>query len=245
MRSHPRQWLYAAAGMLLALGAPAGLLALRGLRGGGGMTMDVVRADLPTFAYVTASTVVVFALFGLVIGRQADELQRRLSADPLTGLLGRRAFLAELSREHARSGRSARPVAVALLDVDGLKAINDRAGHSAGDAALRAIGDAMRDGLRAADLGCRFGGDEFAVLAPDADAGAAAALAERIRVRAERTALPSALPLTVSIGLACVGPGQPWTPDRILERADGALYEAKSTGRNRVVLDHHHKEVSS
>ena len=208
------------------------------------MTWEVAASDAPAFAYVTASTLVVFALFGFVLGGQADELQKRLSLDPLTGLLDRRAFLAELAREHDRSQRYALPVAVALLDVDGLKAINDRGGHRAGDAALRAIGDAIRDGLRAADSGGRFGGDEFVVLAPESDEHAAAALAERIRARAERSRLPGALPLTVSIGVACVAPGAPWTPDGILERADRALYEAKRTGRNRVVLDQH-KEVSS
>jgi diguanylate cyclase (GGDEF)-like protein len=191
------------------------------------------------------STMVVFALFGFVLGRQADELQRRLSTDPLTGLLDRRAFLAELDRENVRSRRYAQPLAVAVLDVDGLKTINDRGGHGAGDAALRAIGDAVRDGLRASDLGGRVGGDEFAVLAPESDEHAAVSLAERIRARAEAVRLPGALPLTVSIGLACVAPGRSWTADGILSRADRALYEAKRLGRNRVVLDHPETEVSS
>jgi len=242
--SLPRRWRYAAAGSLLALGAPAGLAVVRWLQRGRGMSVDVITADLPAFAYVAASTVVVFALFGFALGRQADELQRSLSVDALTGLFDRRAFLAELDREHERSRRYPHPVAVALLDVDGLKVINDRGGHGAGDAALRSIGDAIREGLRASDTGCRFGGDEFAVLAPESDEQAAAALAERIRARAERAQLPGGLPLTVSIGVACAAAGRPWTPDEILERADRALYEAKRTGRNRVVLDHL-KEVSS
>ena len=240
-----RQWAYAATGSALALGAPAGLFLVRWRQRGGPMTWEVVAADLPAFAYVAASTAAVFALFGFALGRQADELQRRLSMDALTALLDRRAFLAALAREHERSSRSARPAAVALLDVDGLKAINDRAGHAAGDAALRAIGDAIRDGLRAADVGSRFGGDEFAVLAPDSDSAAAATLAERIRARAEQAALPGGLPLSVSVGVACCAAGETWTPERILDRADRALYEAKRAGRNRVVLDHPLKEVTS
>lgn len=245
MPTPTRKWAYAAAGSVLAVGAPAGLFLVRWGQRGGPMTWDLVAADLPAFAYVAASTLAVFALFGFALGRQADELQRNLSLDALSGLLDRRAFLAELAREHERSSRSPRPAAVALLDVDGLKAINDRGGHAAGDAALRAIGDAIRHGLRAADVGCRFGGDEFAVLAPDADAGAATTLAERIRARAERAVLPGGLPLSVSVGVACCAPGESWTPERILERADRALYEAKRAGRNRVVLDQVQKEVSS
>lgn len=240
---HPRQWLYAAAGSGLALGAPAGLLAVRWLQdpADGGM-MDAIAADLPGFAYVALSTLVVFAAFGLALGRQADELLRRLSTDALTGLLNRRAFLERLGQEHERSRRYPQPLSVLLLDVDGLKAINDRGGHAAGDAALRAIGDAIRRALRAADTGCRFGGDEFAVMAPEADEPAAQVLAERIRSLAEGISLPGGLRVTVSLGVACAAPGEGWTPPGILERADRALYEAKRTGRNRVVLDN---EVSS
>jgi diguanylate cyclase (GGDEF)-like protein len=235
---HSRQWLYAAAGCGLALGAPAGLLAVRWLHdpAEGGM-MDAIAADLPAFVYVAVSTLVVFATFGLVLGRQADELLRQLSTDALTGLLNRRAFLERLGREHDRSRRYPQPLSVLLLDVDGLKAINDRAGHAGGDAALRAIGDAIRRGLRAADTGCRFGGDEFAVMAPEADEPAARVLAERIRSLAEDMSLPGGLRVTVSLGVACGAPGEGWTPPGILLRADRALYEAKRTGRNRVVLD--------
>lgn len=228
---------------MLALGAPAGLLAVRWLQGppAGGL-MGAIAADQPAFAYVTVSTLVVFAAFGLVLGRQADELLRRLSTDALTGLLNRRAFLERLDQEHERGERYPQPLSVLMLDVDGLKSINDRGGHAAGDAALRAIGDAIHLGLRATDIGCRFGGDEFAVMAPEADAGAARVLAERIRSLAGGMSLPGGLRVTVSAGVSCAAAREGWTPTEILERADRALYEAKRTGRNRVVLD---KEVSS
>jgi diguanylate cyclase (GGDEF)-like protein len=243
LRRLSRQWLYAGAGCVLALGAPAGLLVVRWRQGlaDGGM-IAAIAADQPAFAYVTVSTLVVFAAFGLILGRQADELLRRLSTDALTGLLNRRSFLERLDQEHERSRRYPQPLSVLMLDVDGLKGINDRGGHAAGDAALRAIGDAIRRGLRATDLGCRFGGDEFAVMAPEADAAAARVLAERIRWLAEGMSLPGGLRVTVSLGVACAAPAEAWTPTGMLERADRALYEAKRTGRNRVVLD---KEVSS
>jgi len=231
-----RQWLYAAAGCGLALGAPAGLLAVRwrqdAAHGGVG---QIVAADVPAFAYVAVSTLVVFAGFGFALGRQAEELVRLLSTDPLTALLNRRAFLERLGREHERSRRYPAPLSVLLLDVDGLKAINDRGGHAAGDAALRAIGEAIRSSLRAADTGCRFGGDEFAIMAPDADEPAGRVLAERIRALAEGMSRPGTP--TVSVGVACLAPREGWTPTEILERADRALYEAKRTGRNRVVVD--------
>lgn len=234
----PRRWVYAAAGCVLALGAPAGLLAVRRLDGppAGGL-MGAIAADLPAFAYVTASTLLVFAAFGLVLGRQADELLRRLATDALTGLLSRHAFLERLDQEHERSRRYPQPLSVLLLDVDGLKAINDRGGHAAGDAALRAVGDAIRRGLRATDVGCRFGGDEFAVMAPEADEAAARVLAERIRALAEGMPLPGGLRATVSVGVADARPGEGWTPPGIVERADRALYAAKRGGRNRVVLE--------
>lgn len=233
----PRQWVYAVAGSLLALGAPAGLLVLRwrqGLATDGFLAL--IAADLPAFAYVALSTLIVFAGFGIALGRQADELLWRLSTDSLTGLLNRRAFLDRLDQERDRSRRYPQPMSVLVIDVDRLKGINDRGGHAAGDAALRAIGEAICRGLRATDIGCRFGGDEFAVMAPESDATAARVLAERIRSIAEGMPLPGGLRVTVSIGVACAAPTEGWTAEALLEKADRALYEAKRTGRNRVVL---------
>jgi diguanylate cyclase (GGDEF)-like protein len=238
-----RRWAYAAAGALLSLGAPAGLLAVRWRQGRAESgVVSAILADAPAFAYVTLSTLVVFTAFGLVLGRQADELLRRLATDALTGLMNRSTFLERMEQERDRSRRYPQPLSVLLLDVDNLKGINDRAGHAAGDAALRAIGEAIQRGLRAADTGCRFGGDEFAVMAPEADAAAGLVLGERIRALAEGMALPGGLRVTVSLGVSCAGPAEVWTAAALLERADRALYEAKRMGRNRVVLE---REVSS
>ena len=232
-----RRRLYAAAGVVLSLGAPAGLLAVRWGQGRGrDGVVATIAADLPAFAYVALSTLIVFAAFGLVLGHHADELLRRLSTDALTGLPIRLAFLERIGQEHDRSRRYPQAISVILLDVDDLKGINDRGGHAAGDAALRAVGDAIRSGLRVTDGGCRFGGDEFAVLAPEADPKAALEIAERIRDLAARTPLPGGLRATVSLGAACAAAGESWSVPGILDRADRALYRAKRTGRNRVVL---------
>ena len=118
------------------------------------------------------------------------------------------------------------------MDVDGLKAINDGNGHHAGDLALPAVARALRTGARQTDLGARLGGDEFALLAPSTPRAAAAALGERIRSLVEEQGIVG---LTVSVGVATPQRGGPSGAGLLREAADGALYEAKHQGRNRVV----------
>jgi diguanylate cyclase (GGDEF)-like protein len=228
-----RRAAYVAVAALLALGAPAGLLVVRWAdseRHDVAALVREVRSDLATFAYVTLSTIVVFSAFGYVLGRQADALLEISHADSLTGLRNRRAFEERLAEELARAARYREPLSLLVADVDGLKAINDRGGHRAGDVALRRMAEALRAGARQTDLVARVGGDEFAVIAPRTDAAAAAALAERIR---SLVMTRGEFPLTVSIGVATTRGGQP--PAAFLrEVADTALYAAKRGGRNRV-----------
>lgn len=233
-RGLPRRLLYAVAGTALALGAPLGLMVVR-LAGTGEASSPGIGGELdkdaPTYAYVTLSTMVVFALFGYVLGRQADALVDLSRTDPLTGLGNPLAFEERLSHETARAARYGEPLSLLAVDVDGLKSINDRHGHRAGDLALQAVARALRDGARDSDLAVRVGGDEFALLAPSTPTVAAAALAERIRalVAAQRSD-----GLTVSLGVATVE-GRDASSAHLREVADGALYEAKRRGRNRVV----------
>jgi diguanylate cyclase (GGDEF)-like protein len=230
----PRRLVYAAAGAALGLGAPVGLMVVR-LSGAvedspPGIGVDLDR-NAPTYAYVTVSTMVAFALFGYVVGHQADALVELSRTDPLTGLGNPLAFEERLVHETARAARYGEPLSLLAVDVDGLKSINDRHGHRAGDLALQAVARALRGGARASDLPARVGGDEFALLAPSTPTAAAAALAERIRslVASERRD-----GLTVSLGVATLE-GRGSSPTRLREAADGALYEAKRRGRNRVV----------
>jgi diguanylate cyclase (GGDEF)-like protein len=230
----PRRLWYAVAGAALALGAPSGLMAVR-LAGGEAALGRGIRAELErersTYAYVTASTLVVFTLFGYAMGRAADALLRLSRTDPLTGLGNRLAFEEGLAQETSRAARYGGPVSLLAVDVDGLKNINDRHGHRAGDLALQAVAQALRGGARGSDLAARLGGDEFALLAPSTPAAAALALAERVR------SLVAAGPpggLTVSVGLA-TAEGSAATAGSLREAADGALYEAKRRGRNCVV----------
>ncbi|MFN3611270.1 MAG: GGDEF domain-containing protein [Tepidimonas sp.] len=157
--------------------------------------------------------------------------------DSLTEALTRAAFWDAATHELRRQQRSERPAGLLMLDLDHFKRINDTHGHQAGDRVLRDFAQRVRRALRATDRFGRYGGEEFVVLLPDTDAVATLAIAERIRTQAGDSGLPA---YTVSIGLTAVAPAAADTPpDATLEaaiaRADGALYQAKAQGRDRVV----------
>lgn len=165
------------------------------------------------------------------------KLQRHAETDELTGAANRRTFLSAVERESARSLRYGMPFSVLLLDLDHFKAINDGAGHPAGDAALRALARRIQSCLRATDLLSRYGGDEFAILLPEAGAQAAWDAAERIRNTAHGSVEYDGrnIDLSVSIGLATYDPLGSADWKQILKQADHALYAAKAAGRNRVM----------
>lgn len=232
----PRRLTHALIGAALAAGAPLGLLGVR-LVGSGRRDPDAVRrelqADRGTYVYVTVSTGLVFAAFGWILGRKADALVALSHTDPLTGLGNTLAFEDRLEHEAARAARYGEPLSLLLVDVDGLKSINDRHGHGAGNQALQAVARALRTGARATDLPARVGGDEFAMLTPSTPGSAAAALGERIRALVAGERQPG---LTVSVGVATLEQARASDARRLLDGADAALYEAKRRGRNRVVM---------
>jgi diguanylate cyclase (GGDEF)-like protein len=236
-RTLPRKLVYAVAAMALSLGAPVGLLLVECLRAGQ-LTLARVGDELSgepwTYAYVTVSTLLALSLFGHALGRQADHLIELSSTDGLTGLRNVRSFRDRLQEELARYARYRQPLSLLLLDLDGLKAINDTRGHRAGDAALVQLGAEIRAEARATDTCARWGGDEFAVLAPSTPEGAAAALAERICARL--AAQGAVRGLAVSIGVVTLRPpADSSTADELVRAADRALYEAKRRGGNQVV----------
>ena len=166
------------------------------------------------------------------------ELAILSTTDSLTGLANRRRFDETLQAEWQRATRAARPLSLAMLDVDWFKHYNDRYGHQAGDECLRAIAGVLSaQAHRISDLAARYGGEEFAVIAPDTDAAGMLRLVESIRSSLEALALPhDASPLrrvTVSIGVAVLVPGDATSPESLLRLADEALYRAKAGGRNR------------
>jgi diguanylate cyclase (GGDEF)-like protein len=186
-------------------------------------------------AYVAVVCTIQFLKRRLVAAERHQHAIAR--QDPLTGLANRRAFEEQLAARVDEAERYGHPVGVLLLDLDGFKGINDTYGHAGGDAALKALSDCLvRNFPRKSDLVARYGGEELAIVLPDTSTANAVRLAERTRqaVRDMKAAHGAqTIGITVSIGVAQLGRHesvQAW-----LERADRALYQAKSEGRDRVV----------
>jgi diguanylate cyclase (GGDEF)-like protein/PAS domain S-box-containing protein len=164
--------------------------------------------------------------------------EQRARTDSLTGLHNRGAFFEYARIVHDQALRSGRPYALAMLDIDQFKEINDRHGHQAGDAALASMAGTLCALGRSADVAGRIGGEEFALVLPDASAEGAACVAERLRGAVAGTPVPGrteSFCMTVSIGIALQVPGD-GSVDAVMARADLALYQAKQQGRNRVVV---------
>lgn len=181
----------------------------------------------------------------VVLTRRLDDANRELtrlsSVDGLTGISNRRQFDEFLAREWARGIRSSAPLSLLMCDVDYFKQYNDLYGHQAGDECLKTVASVLAQGVRRpADMAARYGGEEFAVILPDTDREGAVRVAEAMREGLQALALrhagSSMQVVTMSVGVATM------TADRehgggelLLSGADAALYEAKQTGRNRVV----------
>ena len=167
------------------------------------------------------------------------ELQEQARTDPLTGLANRRHLWESLQLEWIRSRRRKSPLAVVMIDLDHFKKVNDTFGHDAGDQVLVDVAVLLKAHVRASDLACRFGGEEFALVLPDVGLDAVRRRAEGIREaigRLEPTHRERRLGrITASIGIALF-PEHAVDPEALLRAADQALYEAKSTGRDRVVI---------
>jgi len=166
-----------------------------------------------------------------VVARLADQV----GTDVLTGLSNRREFEDRFANELERSVRSGQPMGLVVLDLDWFKEVNDRFGHDAGDRALRMVSSVLGEQTRRIDMVARIGGEEFAVVAPDAGEEETYRLAERLR-RSVRTAFADhARPLTASCGVATF-PASGGTASDLLRAADRALYAAKDLGRDRSIV---------
>jgi len=185
-----------------------------------------------------------FVLMSCFLAAMAGRLARlRLAAstDPLTGLANRTVLFDRLGLEIARARRHVHPVALAILDLDAFKEFNDRHGHVTGDRLLVAAGRALTDSIRDTDLAARFGGDEFVLLLPEADAEQAVTCIERVRMGIARARIAGVEEAaTVSAGVAVFDPAVRTTVSvsAWLRQADAALYAAKAAGRNRVLVAH-------
>ena len=184
-----------------------------------------------TFISLGFFLVVVLLLSAL---RKALEDERELAhTDYLTGAVNRRFFFELLQMEIYRSQRYDHPFTVAYLDIDDLKTINDRFGHTAGDRVLNYVVEQVRGQLRKTDLVARLGGDEFALLLPETGREAAQTILEKVRSEILAQTQPGNQPVTISIGaLTCVNP--PLTTQEIVSMVDNLMYSAKHTGKNSI-----------
>ncbi len=173
---------------------------------------------------------------------ETERLEAFATIDEVTGLWNRRVFAARLSEEVARSSRYVSPLSLVMLDLDSFKRVNDEHGHPAGDTVLEAIGELLRTTLRESDVPIRYGGDEFAVILPGITKTEAYVVAEKLRERLEATPITitaadrsTDVHVTASFGVATIGLRAAEALS-LLEAADGALYQAKASGRNQVRL---------
>jgi diguanylate cyclase (GGDEF)-like protein len=207
---------------------------------GGGRVLSVARRGRPFGAeecallgYLAQQTAVAMENLAL-----HDMLHDQATRDELTGLANHRRFQQALAHEAAVANRTSDPLALAMLDLDDFKAVNDTYGHQQGDLVLQRVAGVLRELARASDEPARYGGEELAVILPGTDLEGAFTLAEAIRTAIERLAFPlpggDFLRVTVSIGISALEPGAA-DPAALIEAADVALYDAKRDGKNRTV----------
>ncbi|NCO57887.1 MAG: GGDEF domain-containing protein [Nitrospirae bacterium CG18_big_fil_WC_8_21_14_2_50_70_55] len=259
----PRRWRFPLLGVAIAFIAPLGWFILQ-IPHQGLWSWPEVKVELANHAllygYMTLGSGLCFAIAGYLLGRAFDAIVReqreaaaqatlmeglnlRLEAisvtDELTGMYNRRYFFERLA-EYLRAARRHRlPLSLMMIDIDHFKRVNDTYGHPAGDRVLRTIAELIRSGLRASDISARYGGEEFVILLPYTDETEALRLAHRLltTVSSHPFALPpEAGPITISIGLSRLDVEHPVSGEALIARADGALYQAKHGGRNRVAL---------
>jgi diguanylate cyclase (GGDEF)-like protein len=169
--------------------------------------------------------------------RRVEQMEHQAVTDQLTGLYNRRAFAGMAAKEVGRARRYQRPLALILFDIDHFKLVNDTHGHPIGDQVLQVMTKLVSKTIRATDMICRYGGDEFIVLMPEAGRDEALAMAERLREEISRMTVVTSggtLTLTVSLGVADLDPRGDEDIDGLINRADRAMYQAKAAGRDQV-----------
>jgi diguanylate cyclase (GGDEF)-like protein len=203
-----------------------------------GILITVVVAVNPVLAVFAVPTVLLARRFMM-----HAQLVAKSRIDTKTGLLNPATWESEAIAEISRAVRTRSPLAVALMDIDHFKVVNDTHGHLAGDKALRAVTQVLREQLRSYDLAGRFGGEEFAILLPQTNDANALSIAERLRAHIAAMSIPvddeatssARISLTVSVGIAVLDDTHGELPD-LLAAADAALYQAKQGGRNKTRL---------
>ncbi|HVZ74221.1 MAG TPA: GGDEF domain-containing protein [Polyangia bacterium] len=188
---------------------------------------------------LAASTIIMFSHQEDLEVQAEQRLYASAVQDPLTGLHNRRHLDARLKSEFAFASRHQTPLSVLLIDIDHFKKINDTYGHPGGDAALKVLAERLQKTVRTEDIVARYGGEEFAVIARGIESPGAMLLGERVRLSAEQIAVPhegKIIKFTLSVGAATMTRERVFdVPASLLKAADDALYQAKASGRNRVM----------
>jgi len=165
-----------------------------------------------------------------------DQLKCLARTDPLTGIANTRTFVEFAGRELSRARRYSSTFSLAYLDLDNFKSVNDRQGHTVGDCLLRAVAATMATEIRSTDLVARIGGDEFAILLPQISPEAAVNVLSRIRTKLGAVMSSAQWPVTVSIGVITFD-APPDSVNEMIRLADSLMYQAKTSGKNRIVQD--------
>jgi diguanylate cyclase (GGDEF)-like protein len=235
----PKVWRRAIQGTALGFGAPLGWLGIRFISG------TSPRADIVAFPglylYMLVATMLVFGAFGAFLGLREKRLQDDSVTDALTGLRNLRYFLARTEEAYAETQRLGQPLAVAVIDLDHFKSVNDTYGHPIGDLLLSAMAQSLASVVRRADTAARVGGEEFALLLPGMTGEQAKSMGERVQQAICQTSVrlndrPDKIRVTTSIGVASTAEWPGAGPDELYAAADAALYHAKHQGRDQVIL---------
>lgn len=219
---------------MMAQGETLGLLHLQSGSGGGPAVAALFDGKQQLAAAVAEQ--IALALSNLNL---RETLRQQSVRDPLTGLYNRRFLEEAMDRELSRLERKNLPLSVIMIDVDNFKSFNDTFGHEAGDAVLRDLGGVLQRNVRGSDIACRYGGEEFTIILPEANIEIGRQRAEILREAVRELRLmhngKSLGAVTLSLGVACF-PEHGRRRDHLLQAADASLYEAKHRGRNCVVV---------
>ncbi len=197
-------------------------------------TLELVGDSFSEEQRLNATSLAAHAVVALENARLHTMVERQALVDGLTGLANRRACSDALQAEAARADRLETPLSVVLADLDGFKDVNDAHGHAVGDEVLRTFSAVLRETLRDSDIAGRWGGEEFLLLLPGADAEGAAQLAERVRAALAERTIPGAGDLRVTVSLGVAEYASQSGTAQVVAAADRALYRAKRSGKDRV-----------
>ena len=219
-----------------ALGSPLGWLCIEWLSGKGIVESFLAQPGL--YAYLLFGTMFAFTIFGFYVGNYESRSWTLAIRDTLTGVFNRRYLEAHLEKELARFHRSGRAFSLACLDIDHFKKVNDTYGHAVGDEVLKGLVDVVSQNIRGYDILSRVGGEEFVVFMPDISEQDAqrimTRLLDEVRFKAFSGDNGDSFHITISIGLTTIQDSD--TIPKALKRADEAMYQAKQSGRNRLVI---------